>query len=365
MKDSSIIIGLDVHKAKIVAAVLPPGREVVRETIEIENQPKPIEKLVKRLASNGDLHFVYEAGPCGYEVQRQISRLGHPCSVIAPSLTPVRPGDRVKTDRRDAKKLARLYRAGELTEIRVPTREEESARDLTRVREDALEDRLRARNRLSKFLLRQGRVHPESTAWGAAHRLWLRGQRFEWPALQQTFESYLRTLDEVEARLEVLDQQIVDLAQREPYRIPVQYLRSLKGIDTLSAFTMAVETQQFRRFEKAPSFMGFTGLVPSEYSSGDRVHRGGITKVGNAHLRRILVEAAWSYRFRNVASRALLQRRRECPPEVVRIAQKAQDRLHRKFWRMISRGKPNQVAVSAVARELSGFVWAIAQHFPS
>lgn len=364
MKDSIIIIGLDVHKQTIVAAVLPPGRERVTESITIENHPKVIEKLVARLGSNGALQFVYEAGPCGYEVHRQISEMGYPCSVIAPSLTPVRPGDRVKTDRRDAEKLARLYRAGELTEIRVPTREEESARDLVRVREDALEDRLRARHRLSKFLLRQGRVYRETKAWGVAHRKWLKGQCFEWPALQQSFGSYLRTLEEVEARLEVLGQQILDLAQEEPYRLPVQYLRSLKGVDTLSALTLTVEAQEFRRFEKAPSFMGFTGLVGSEHSSGEKVRRGGITKTGNAHLRRVLVEAAWSYRLHNVVSSALRERRRGCPVEVVRIAQKAQDRLHRKFWRMTLRNKPHQVVVTAVARELAGFVWSIAQHFP-
>lgn len=197
-----------------------------------------------------------------------------------------------------------------------------------------------------------------------AHRLWLKGQRFEWRALQQSFESYLRTVEEVEARLEVLDQQILDLAQQEPYRLPVQYLRSLKGVDTLSALTLTVETQEFRRFQRASSFMGFTGLVGSEHSSGEKVRRGGITKAGNAHLRRVLVEAAWSYRGRNVSSRALQQRRKGCPLEVVRIAQKAQDRLQRTFWRMISRNKPQQVAVSAVARELAGFVWSIAQQFP-
>jgi transposase len=245
--------------------------------------------------------------------------------------------------------LARLYRAGELTSIRVPTQEEEAARDLVRGREDMLEDRLRARHRLGKFLLRHGRVYHDTKAWGVAHRKWLRGQRFAWPALQQTFDTYLRTLEEVEARLEAVDQQILDLAGQDPYRVPVQHLRCFKGLDTLGALTLVAETQDFRRFGQAPAYMGLTGLVSAEWSSGDRVRRGGITKTGNAHLRRILVEAA---------------RRKGCPAEVVRIARKAQDRLHRKFWRMVSRGKPHQVAVVAVARELAGFVWAAAQHFP-
>jgi len=363
MRDSSITVGLDVHKETIVVGVLPPASERVTERVTIENYPKAIEKLVKRLALNGALQFVYEAGPCGYEVQRQVSQMGYPCSVIAPSLTPVRPGDRVKTDRRDAEKLARLFRAGELTEIRVPTREQEAARDLVRVREDALGDRLRARHRLSKLLLRQGRVYRETRAWGVAHRLWLKGQRFEWLPLQQSFESYLRTVEEVEARLQVLEQQILDLSQQDPYRIPVQYLRT-QGVDTLAALTLAVEAQEFRRFQGAAAFMGFTGLVGSERSSGEKVRRGGITKAGNAHLRRVLVEAAWSYRRRNVSSTALQERRAGCPEAVVSIAKKAQDRLQRKFWRMISRNKPHQVVVSAVARELAGFVWSIAQHFP-
>ena len=365
MKDSITVIGLDVHKATIVAAVLPPGEERVVGTMTIQNDPKKIDSLVKLLAVKGELLFVYEAGPCGYEVHRQLAERGYACKVIAPGLIPVRPGDRVKTDRRDAEKLARLYRAGELTEIRVPTREEEAARDLVRAREDVLEDRLRVRHRLSKFLLRQGRAYRETKGWTVAHRQWLLKQRFDWPALQQSFESYLRAVEELEARLAVLDQQIVDLAQQDPYRIPVQYLRCFKGVDTLSALTLVVEAQVFDRFCKAPSFMGFTGLVSSEHSSGEKVRRGRMTKTGNAHLRRILVEAAWAYRYRNVASQALLERRKGCPAEVIRIAQRAQDRLHRKFYRMtMKQCKPHPVAVSAVARELAGFVWSMAKHFP-
>ena len=274
------------------------------------------------------------------------------------------PTDHVKTDRRDAEKLARLYRAGELTEIRIPTREEESARDLVRAREDGLADRLHARHRLSKFLLRQGRVYRETKSWGVAHRVWLKTQKFNWVPLQQTFEGYMQTLDDAEARLRTFDQQLQDLAQRDVYRVPVSYLRCLKGVDTLSALTLIVEAQDFRRFERAASFMCFTGLVSSEHSSGEKVRRGAITKAGNTHIRRILVEAAWSNRNGNVASEKLLERRKGCPAEVVGIAQKAQQRLHRKYWRMISRGKPHTVAVAAAARELSGFVWSIARHFP-
>lgn len=365
MEYCTTVVGLDVHKETIVYAVLPPRSERQMETAKIENHPKAVERLVKHAASNGLLEFVYEAGPCGYEVQRQISKMGHKCAVIAPSLTPVRPGDRVKTDRRDAEKLARLYRAGELTVIRVPTLEEEAARDLLRVREDVLADRLRARHRLSKFLLRQGRVYRETKAWGVAHGAWVKTQRFEWPSLQQSFEAYVRAVEEADARLQTLDQQVQDLAEKEPYRVPVQYLRCLKGIDTLSALTLVVEVQEFRRFGKARSFMSYTGMVSSENSTGQRVRRGGITKTGNAHVRRVLVEAAWCYRHRNMVSPALARRRKGCPLEVVQIAKKAQDRLHRKFWRMISRNKLHQVTVTAVARELAGFVWSIALRFPA
>lgn len=365
MENCITVVGLDVHKDSIVVAVLRRGAERVTETATIANDPTAIEKLVKRLTAAEPATFVYEAGPCGYHLHRQITELGHRCVVIAPALIPVRPGDRVKTDQRDAEKLARYHRAGELTEIRVPTREEEAARDLPRVREDALEDRLRARHRLSKFLLRQGRVFRETKAWGFSHRRWLESQRFEWESSQRTFEAYVRAVDEAASRLGALDLQIEDLAKKEPYQKPVEYLRCLKGIDTLSALTLAVEAQEFRRFEKARGFMSYTGMVASEYSSGAVVRRGGITKAGNVHIRRILVEAAWSYRRVSGVSRALTERRKGCPPQVIAIAKKAQDRLQRKFTRMVSRNKPHQVTVVAVARELAGFVWSIAQHFPA
>lgn len=364
MDQSSTVVGLDVHKPSIVAAVLRVEAARIRERMTILNQPAAVEGLVQRVGSPTTV-FVYEAGPCGYELHRQLTALGQRAVVVAPALIPIRPGDRVKTDRRDAEKLARLYRAGELTAIRVPSREEEAARDLVRLREDILEDRLRTRHRLGKFLLRQGRVYRETKAWGVAHRKWLQTQRFAWEPLQQTFDAYIRALEEVDARLATVDQQIADLAQRDHYRNPVRYLRCLKGVDTLSALTLVVETQDFRRFAHAPAYMGLTGLVSTERSTGARVWRGGITKAGNAHLRRILVEAAWCYRYRNGLSSALAARRQGCPPEVVRIARKAQDRLHRKFWRMVSRGKLPQVAAVAVAGELAGFIWAIAQHFPA
>ena len=365
MQQESTIIGLDVHKATITAAVLPPDAERVMETLKILNTPSALEALVRRLQPRGLLAFVYEAGPCGYEVQRQLSVLGQPCAVIAPALTPRQPGDRVKTDRRDAEKLARWYRAGELTVIRVPSRAEEAARDLVRAREDVVADRLRARHRLGKFLLRQGRVHHLAHSQGVQYRRWLKAQRFEWPALQQTFEAYVRTVEEAQGRIESLETQLQAVAQQAPYHEPVHALRCLKGIDTLSALTIVVETQNFLRFPTAAAFMSFTGLVPSEASSGERMRRGSITKTGNAHLRRVLVEAAWCNRHGQVVSRELALRRRHAAPSVLAIARKAQARLHRRYWRLVSRGKRQTVAVTAVARELAGFIWAIGQQVPT
>jgi transposase len=358
------VVGLDVHKNSIAVAVLRPEEGTRLEHWTIANEPAEITKLVENLAGKGSPSFCYEAGPCGYPVHRQITQMGWPCAVIAPGMTPIRPGDRVKTDRRDAEKLARLFRAGELTVIHVPTREEEAVRDLVRGREDVVVDRLRARHRLMKFLLRQGRAYRETKSWGVNHRKWLNAQTFELPALQMTLETYRQTLSEAETRLSAMDQRIEILAQQEPYRTPVSYLRCLKGVNTLSAMTLIAEVQDFERFKKATGFMGFTGLVSREHSSGERIFRGSITKVGNRHIRRILIEAAWHYRRPYTHSQPVAERRKGCPREVVSIAQRAEERLRRKYWHLVQRGKASQTAVVACARELSGFVWAIAQQFP-
>lgn len=364
MEYSNTIVGLDVSKEVIATAVLPPGTNRPTEIRKVLYHPAHVDKFVRRVGMNGPATFVYEAGPFGYELQRQITALGHQCAVIAPALIPKRPGDRVKTDRRDAENLARLYRAGELTAIRIPTREEEAARDLLRTREDCLADRLRAQHRLIKFLLRQGRVFREASSWTLAHRAWLRSQRFDHQSSQQTHQAYLRALEEAEARLESLSRQVLDMSEREAYQVPVRYLRCLKGIDVLSAMTLVTEFQDMRRFSKARGVMGYTGMVPSEFTTAFNPRRGRITKTGNAHVRRILVEASWCCRSKSILSATLAQRRKACPPEIVRIAKKAEDRLHRKFWRLVSKGKPANKAVVAVARELAGFVWAIGQHFP-
>ena len=363
MNNSTTVVGLDVHKDSIVAAVLSARADKVSEVITIGNSSLEIKRLVERITRRGAAEFVYEAGPCGYEIWRQITGMGKVCSVIAPGLTPRKPGDRVKTDKRDAENLARYHRAGELTEVCVPTQLEESVRGLLRAREDLLEDRLRARHRTRNFLQRQARNYSKSL-WGVNHELWLKAQKFDYPALSQTFETYLRTLDEANAGLAEVDRLILGWAEGEEYRGAVKCLRCFKGIDTLSAITILAEAQDLTRFGTARGFMSYTGLVGSEYSSGERVLRGGITKAGNAHMRRVLVESAWAYRHRNVSSPELLARRKGCPAAVVKIARKAQDRLTAKFWRMMSKGKKQPVIVVAIARELAGFIWSMSRHFP-
>lgn len=359
---NKIVVGLDVHKKTIAVAVLYPGMSVVSEWATIDNNTASIEHLVKRLSGRGPLSFCYEAGPCGYEVYRQLTRLGCECAVIAPSLIPHKPGDRVKTDRRDAEKLARYFRAGELSVVRVPSLEEEGARDLVRVREDALEDCQRAKHRLVKFLLRQGCVYRNGKAWTSKHRRWLQTQRFDVRALQQTYEAYGRMVEDTEQRLQMIEEQVLALAKQPEYKTIVEHLSCLKGIHTLSALTLAVETQDFKRFPRAQSYMSFTGLVSSEHSSGDRVWRGSVTRAGNARLRRVLVEAAWHARHTvKMTGEGLKKRRKDCPDKIVQIARRAEERLHQRYWRLTSRGKKTQVAVVACGRELAGFVWAIAQ----
>jgi transposase len=360
------VVGLDVHKESVVVAVLPAWSDRVVENKRLPNTRSQVEKLVKEVVgSRGSAVFVYEAGPCGYEVQRQVSGMGEECVVVAPGLIPKRASDRVKTDRRDAEKLARLWRAGELTAVRIPTSEEEADRDLVRAREDALVDRQRQRHRLLKFLLRQGRVYGEGRHWTVAHQAWLRGQRFDLASQQRTYEAYRRAWEEGEARLTALSEQVMVLAEEARYRERVKCLRCFKAVDTLTAMTVLVETQDLRRFGQAREIMKFTGLTSAEWSSGSQVRRGGIAKTGNTHLRRVLVESAWAFRRPNVTGAEVARRREGCPIEVVALARKAQDRLHRRFHRLVARGKSHAVAAVAVARELAGFLWAMSRHFPA
>ena len=355
---STTIIAFDQHAATTVAAVLLPAHRTPALHPLTSDTPT-ILRFVRRLQRQGAVHCCYEAGPCGFELQRALTAHGIPCAVIAPALIPRRPGDRIKTDRRDAGQLAVLYRAGALTAIHIPTEHEEAARDLLRCREDIRADLLRARHRLSKFLLRHGRRFTATKkAWSKRHDAWLRAQTWPFPALDQTHQAYRRAVDETLARLRDVEQDLRALLDLEPLRTRVQRLRCFRGIDDLTALTIAAELGDPRRFGTAPRTMAFVGLVPSEHSSGTKRALGGITKTGNAHLRRVLIESAWHYRHHPFVSATLRARQRGAPPPVIAHAWAAQQRLHRRYVRLAARGKPKQHIVTAVARELTGFVWA-------
>jgi transposase len=355
-------LGLDVHAETIAIAVAEAGRHgEVRSLGVIPNRPESVRKLIKKLGATG-LEACYEAGPCGYGLYWQLESLGVHCEVVAPTLVPVKAGDRVKTDRRDALKLARCFRAGELTKVWVPDAAHEALRDLVRAREAAKTDQMRARHRLSKFLLRHGRRPPQKmSTWLTGYMAWLRGQQFEPYALQATFVDYLGEVDHATARVARLETAI-DQAITEapaPIKAVVEALQALRGVARLSAVTVAVEVGSLSRFERPRQLMGYSGLVPSEHSSGASAHRGGITKTGNAHLRRVLLESAWSYRHRPAMYGTLRRRQQGLSEEVKAIAWKAQHRLNLRYRRLAARGKPHHQVMTAVARELLGFIWAI------
>jgi len=354
--DNATRLGLDVHKETIAVALLRPNQETPDERV-IPNTPEALRALVAPHRSR--LIACYEAGPTGYDTYRQLRALGIDCEVIAPTLIPRRAGRRVKTDRLDARNLLRLHRAGELTAIRVPSSAEEALRDLIRVREDLKDDRGRTQRRVKSFLLRQGRRYPGTgSGWTDKYDLWVRSQHFAEPAAEAAFRYYLGAPDTRRSQEKAIQAEIESAAEAPPLAEAVGRLRCLRGIGTLFAVTIAAEVCDFRRFPSAASFMAFTGLVPSEHSSGARERRGSITKAGNAHLRWVLVEAAWSYRHRPGIGVELRKRSEGQPPEVVAYAWHAQCRLCSRF-RRLAVTKDRNVAVVAVARELAGFVWGM------
>jgi transposase len=353
-------VGLDVSSARIQIALLRPGSETITED-QVPNTAEAVSALVHRWGRPERIRSCYEAGPHGYELQRRLAGLGVDCQVIAPALIPVRPGQRVKTDRRDARNLCRLLRAGELTTVRVPEPEDEALRDLLRLREDLGEDILRARHRLSKFLLRHDRIWSGGDRWTDRHRIWIRAQRFGHADLDRALAEHLTAVDLRLAQRDALQREMLAAATRPRYAERVRRLCALRGISTLSALTLLVEVGDFRRFARAPAFMAFTGLVPTEHSSGSARRQGAITKSGNAHLRRILVEAAWSYRARPARTRERLKRLADQPPAVLAAALRAEEHLHRAYWSIVNRQKRTTVAAVAVARGLAGFVWAVMQ----
>ncbi len=353
-------VGIDDHADKIVAVVVRNWDEGVYERLEVTTDAKGLRQFMQKLKSyDGEVRCVYEAGPCGFTLQRRLDHEGISCEVAAPSLTPMQSGNRVKTDRRDAKKIAFAYRGGMLTTIQVPDEEQESVRDLVRAREDAMEDRQQARNRLGKFLLRYGHRYRGKTTWTEAHWRWIRAIRFERSASQHALEAYIAAVVDAEDRLKRLDEQLSEASTR--YEAVLRRYAVLRGIDRLSAMTVHAELGDLKRFPTAPQMMAAVGLVPSENSSGKRKHRGSITKTGNAHVRRVLVEAAWHARHRPNVGTALRKRRDGQPPAALAIAKKADARLHRKFTALMWRNKRPTVAAVAVARELAGFLWALGQ----
>jgi transposase len=354
----TVTVGLDVHARSIRLAAVRAD-----ELLDERTLPYNCEAVARVLGRWPGLRCCYEAGPTGFGLYRHLVERGIDCAVVAPGLVPQRPGDRVETDPRDARKLARLHAGGLLEPIHVPSPELEAARDLVRAREDARLDRMRDRHRLSKFCLRYGRRLP-GLSWGVARRKWLSEQRFAFAAQQQTFDTYLHALDLVDARIEALERAIREAAQQGPWRELVARLRCLRGIETLTALALVAEIGDFGRFRRAEEFMAFVGLVPSERSSGEQRRQGSITKVGNSHVRRLLVEAAWHARRRPTVGYELARRQRGQEAVVLERAWRCQQRLHSRWLRMAARGKPQQKIVVACARELAGFVWAIATEQP-
>jgi len=352
-------VGLDVHAERIVIAALE-GQNREPEVRDIPNEPKAIRRTLQRLGAVAyDLRCCYEAGPCGYAVHRQLSAMGIACDVVAPSLIPVRVGDRVKTDRRDALKLARLHRAGELTPIAVPSAEQEAVRDLVRARDDIRKDLTAARHRLGKFLIRHGHLYTDGKKWTMRFWAWMRKLTFAHAGEQLTYEHYVAEVNHLVERRAALDRDLERVAASEPYASSVKKLSCLRGFSTLSSIALIAEIGDFRRFEGPRQLMAYIGLVPREYSSGGKERRGRITKTGNSHVRRLLVEASWSYRHRPALGERVRAALEGQPASVAAVARKAQERLHRRFTRLVSRGKPSQVAVTAVARELCAFTWSL------
>ncbi len=357
-ESTTVSVGLDVHARSVRLAAVRADELLEERTLPYDEEA--VERTLRRWPG---VRCCYEAGPTGFGLYRHLVERGIDCAVVAPGLVPQRPGDRVKTDPRDARKLARLLAGGLLEPIHVPSPELEAARDLVRAREDARLDRMRDRQRLSKFCLRHGRLLPTS-AWTVVRRKWLGEQQFAYAAEQQTFDTYLHAVDLVDARIARLEQAIRETAEQGPWRELVARLRCFRGIDSLTALALVAEIGDFSRFRRAEELMAFVGLVPSEHSSGERRRQGSITKVGNAHVRRLLVEAAWHARRRPKVGYELSRRQRGQDARVIERAWRCQQRLYQRWQRMAGRGKPQQKIVVACARELAGFVWAIATNQP-
>jgi transposase len=356
-------VGLDVHKNSIDVAFAEEGRYgEVRHYGSINGDMSSLDKLARKLVSRSrEPRFVYEAGPCGYEIYRRLTGQNFECIVAAPSLIPKKSGDRIKNDRRDAMMLARLYRAGELTPVYVPRSEDEAMRDLSRAREDAKRAERKARQQLNAFLLRHGFRYSGLSCWSLAHWRWISDIKMAHEAQQFTLQEYVDAVRSGSERVERITEQIRLLVGQWRLGPVVEALQALKGVSLVVAATVVAELGDLSRFDNPRQVMSYLGLIPSEHSSGESIKRGGITKTGNGHARRMLTEAAWSYRMPARVSRRLRDRQQGLPEKVWRIAWKAQVRLCARYQRLVARGKLSQVAITAIARELAAFMWAIAR----
>jgi transposase len=365
-QSSTLFIGMDVHKDSIAAADVSQdhGAEGIYLG-SIGTRHADIDKLIRKMQSKAKhLIFVYEAGPCGYWLYRYLTKKGYDCGVVAPSLIPKKPGDRIKTDRRDAGQLARLARSGDLTAVYVPKVADEAIRDLTRAREDAISDLKDAKCRLKAFLLRQDIRYVGRANWNPAHLRWLSEVVCPTPAQQIVFQEYVRTVTDHTERLQRLEQELQDQVQAWRLNPVVEALQALRGVQGTVAVTTVAEIGDLTRFDSPRELMKFLGLIPSEYSSGEQRRQGSITKAGNTHARRVLVEGAWAYRYPAKVSRHLQLRLEKQPKRIQDISWKAQVRLCKRYRRLVSRGKHAKVVTVAIARELAGCMWAIAREVP-
>jgi transposase len=352
-------VGLDVHKDTISVAVIHNNSNEAESFGTIPNTPDAIKSLVKKLGTNGT-YYCYEAGPCGYVIYRLIIQLGASCLVAAPSLIPSKPGDKVKTDKRDAKKLARLLKNSDLTAVYVPSKQQEALRDLLRARESAGQELLRKRNQLTKFFLRLDIRQPERfKPWSVKYRKWLNTVRFDENSLQMVLTEYIHAIEQAEERLKRFDKAIEGAAIAILDQKLFKAYQALKGIGLLTAASLIAEIGDITRFKTAKQLMAYIGLIPGEHSSGKKRRQGQITKTGNAHLRYLIVENSWHYRHKPYVSPELRKRQEGVSKEIKELAWKAQHRLNQKYRRMIARGRLTNIAVVAVARELTGFIWAI------
>ncbi len=360
---SATYVALDVHKRSIVAGALPAsGGEV--SLSELPNTERALRRLIERLGGPDGIAVCYEAGPCGYEPYRLLTRIGVACDVVAPALVPVRPGDRVKTDRRDARKLCRLYRAGALSFVRPPSPAQEGLRDLMRCLDDLISVRRAARHRIAKQLLRHGHIFEGKRSWTLVHRAWVARQRLEDPLADEALTQMRLHLVSLDAQIETLEHRVEEVARSEPWSDPARWLMSFRGISFKTALGLISEIGDFHRFASPRELMSYLGLTPSEYSSGEQRHRGHITKSGNRHARRLLVEAAWHYRRRPNLSKRAVEAAAALPAEVPARAWRAQLRLYHRHGVLERQGKRSTVANVAVARELTGFIWAAMTNQP-